>query len=841
MLAVWALVKTGMTRALQRSKKPLPLVRGLFSTLFSLFLGGLLLSVAGLGLYAVYLDGVIRAEFDQKRWAMPAKVYARPLELFSTMRLSADTFAQELALLGYRNAYCPPAPPPAPGKRVGKRKKPKSPTPENCAPLPGGGDVLDKPGTYTRRGEIFEVMTRDFMFWDGAESARKLRIVFAGNILVDVVSLDGREAPGLLRLDPPEIAGIYPSHYEDRILLSAKELPPVLVDTLLAVEDRAFFEHVGINPKGIFRAMVANLRAGRTVQGGSTLTQQLVKTLFLSNERSIKRKFTEVLMAILIDARYNKDAILEAYSNAIFLGQDGSRAIHGFGLASQFYFGQALEELELHQLALLVGIIKGPSVYDPRKHPELARERRALVLDVMAEQNLASAEDVAIAREMPLDVVVETASGITAYPAFLQVVQHQLQKYYKAEDLISEGLRIFTTLDPRVQAVAEKAMTNNLPQLERSQPRARPLQGAAVISNTETGEVLAVVGDRDSKNIGFNRALSARRQAGSLIKPVTYLTALEQPDRYTLMTLLKDSRLVYKSGGRRWAPANYDKRYHGQVTLRDALARSYNIPAVRVGLDLDVINVVEMLHRLGFERELQPYPALLLGALDASPFEIAQVYATIANGGFRIPLRTIREVTNAEGKPLQHYAMDVVKTVEPGPVYLVTNAMQEVVKAGTASAMKSRLSPSLKIAGKTGTTDDYRDSWFAGFGGDRLAVVWLGRDDNKPTGLSGGSGALRVWMDMMAQLKMEPLDAPPPADVENIWVNPRTGSRLGNGCGRGQQVPFLTGSEPRGWASCAPAAPRVSAAKPRAKSKPKATGGAREGSGEAGFFERLMD
>ena len=829
----------GRVRSSRNSRKRWPLLRSLFSLLFSLFLGGLLLSAAGLGLYMLYLDGVIRSEFDQKRWAMPAKVYARPLELFTGMPLSADAFAQELKLLGYRDANCPAepaAPPPAPGKRALKRKS-KPPTPETCIPPPGGGNAPDKPGSYARQGEVFEVITRDFNFWDGAEPARKIRMTFAGDILVDIVSLDGREAPGLLRLDPPEIAGIYPSHYEDRILLNGKELPPALVDTLLAVEDRSFFEHAGINPKGIFRAMVVNLRAGRTVQGGSTLTQQLVKNLFLSNERSIKRKINEILMAILIDARYGKDDILEAYSNAIYLGQDGSRAIHGFGLASQFYFGKALEDLDLHQLALLVGMIKGPSLYDPRKHPDNALERRALVLDVMVEQNLISAEDATVAKTMPLDVTPKAASGITAYPAFLELVQRQLRQYYKPEDLVSEGLRVFTTLDPRVQATAENTLINSLPALEKSQPKARPLQGAAVVVDTQTGEVLAMVGDREPKTVGFNRALDAKRLAGSLIKPVTYLTALEQPDRYTLMTPLNDSPLVYTSGGKRWAPANYDKRYHGRVTLRDALARSYNIPAVRVGLDMDVIKVVEMLQRLGFSHPLKPYPSLLLGALNASPFEIAQVYATIASGGFRIPLRAIREVTDATGKSLQHYAMDVVKVVEPGPVYLVTNGMQQVVKAGTASAMKSKLSPDLNIAGKTGTTDDYRDSWFAGFSGDRLTVVWLGRDDNKPTGLSGASGALRVWMDLMAGLKLEPLDTPPPADVEEISVEPRSGLRVSEGCRRGEAVPFLVGSEPRGSTSCAPAAPH------RSRPKPPADDGDSDGNGDgmSNFFQRLME
>jgi penicillin-binding protein 1B len=815
-----------------RSKSRPQVLQSFFSLLFSLLMGSLLLAAIGLGGYMLYLDAVIRAEFDQKRWAMPAKVYARALELFEGMSLSADAFARELRLLGYRDVNCPveTAPPPAAGNPpVARKVKPSAP--ETCAPPAKGGNSPSRPGGYARQGETFEVMTRGFVFGDGIEPERQVRLTFAGNILVDLVSLDEREPLGLLRLDPPEIAGIYPAHYEDRILLKREDLPPALVDTLLAVEDRSFYEHPGINPRGIFRAFLANLQAGRTVQGGSTVTQQLVKNLFLSNERTFKRKFNEMLMAILIDARYGKDEILETYSNAIYLGQDGSRAIHGFGLASQFYFGKALDELDLRQIALLVAIIKGPSLYDPRRYPERARERRLLVLDAMVDQNLIGAEDAALAQQMPLGVTPRAASGITAYPAFLDLVRRQLRQYYKSEDLVLEGLRVFTTLDPQVQAQAEKALIDGLPALERNQRQARPLQGAAVVVSTQTSEVLGLVGDREPKTVGFNRALDARRQAGSLFKPMIYLAALEQPDRYTLTTRINDSPLVYTAGGQRWTPTNYDKRYRGQVTLRDALARSYNIPAVRVGLDVDVISVVEMLRRLGLEREMRPYPSLLLGALDVSPFEIAQIYETIASGGFRMPLRAIREVTDARGRPMQHYPMEVVQVVEPGPVYLLTHAMQQVVKTGTARAIQSKLSPDLNIAGKTGTTDNYRDSWFAGFSGDRLTVVWLGRDDNQPTGLSGSTGALRVWMDLMASLKLDPVETPIPFDVEEVWVDPRSGLRLSQSCRRGQSVPFLVGSGPRGSAACNPVQAQRAAPEPRPADDAEMSG----------FFRRLMD
>jgi penicillin-binding protein 1B len=383
-----------------------------------------------------------------------------------------------------------------------------------------------------------------------------------------------------------------------------------------------------------------------------------------------------------------------------------------------------------------------------------------------------------------------------------------------------------------VQAQAEKALIDGLPTLEKSQSRARPLQGAAVVVDTQTSEVLALVGDREPKTVGFNRALDARRQAGSLLKPMIYLTALEQPDRYTLATLINDSPLVFTSGGQRWTPTNYDKRYRGRVTLRDALARSYNVPAVRVGLDVDVISVVETLRRLGLEREMKPYPSLLLGALDVSPFEIAQIYETIASGGFRMPLRAIREVTDARGRPMQHYPMEVVQVVEPGPTYLITHAMQQVVKAGTASAMRSKLAPDLNIAGKTGTTNDYRDSWFAGFSGDRLTVVWLGRDDNRPTGLSGSSGALRVWMDLMASLKLDPVEIAKPVDVEEVWVDPRSGLRLSQSCRRGQSIPFLVGSGPRGSAACDTGQARRAAPVERRPA---------EDAEMSGFFRRLMD
>jgi penicillin-binding protein 1B len=779
-------------------------VRAIVGWLGFVLLGGTLIGLLALGAYMSYLDSVIRTQFEGKRWSLPARVYARPLELFPGMTLSADALADELELLRYRAV-------------------PQS----------------DAPGTYTRHGNSFELFVRGFTFWDGTEPARRIKLTFKDKTLAEINSLDNESNTSLVRMEPVEIAGIYPAHAEDRILVKRDELPPVLVDSLIAVEDRTFYEHFGLDPKGIGRALVANLKAGRTVQGGSTLTQQLVKNFFLTNERTWQRKVTEALMALLVDWRYSKEEILEAYSNEVYLGQDGSRAIHGLGLASRFYFDRALAELDLHHIALLVGLVNGPSKYDPRRHPERALERRGLVLDVLLEQGLIGAEDAAVAKALPLDVSPDPPSGVSRYPAFLDLVQRQLQQDYRKEDLTTAGLQIFTSLNPQIQTVAEQAIQRRLPLLEHGRRQKGQLQAAAVVADTQTGEVLALVGGRDVRLAGFNRALDAKRSAGSLLKPAIYLTALELPEQYTLATLLDDTKpVVYSDGSKPWKPQNYDHRFHGRVMLRDALAHSYNVPAARLGLDLDVIQVIDTLQRLGIKQELKPYPSLLLGAVDVAPIEIAQMYETLASGGFRTPLRTIRAVTTVAGETLQRYSVSVEKVVEPGPAYLIINAMQRVVEAGTAQAINSALPKNLGIAGKTGTTDDYRDSWFAGFSGNRLGVIWVGRDDNQPTGLSGANGALPVWIEMMRKLEQEPLDLTPPPEVEIAQIDPRSGLLASKRCGSGLSLPFVTGSAPRSGSGCGS---RPAVAKRRSSGSGDTQTAASGSDSIDNFFKRLLE
>ncbi|HYA38625.1 MAG TPA: penicillin-binding protein 1B [Candidatus Methylomirabilis sp.] len=735
--------------------------------LFLLILGLLL---AG---YTLYLDLTVRAQFEGKRWALPARVYARPLELYPGAKLRPEQLATELAMLGYRDTSDP-----------------------------------SDPGTYHRQSDAFSIATRPFTFWDGAQPALSLRADFSGDRLRALTDLKTDKPVTIARLDPLLIGGIYPAHNEDRILVKLDEVPPLLIKGLIAVEDRKFYSHHGIDPRGVARALVTTVR-GAGVQGGSTLTQQLVKNFFLTPERTLRRKFTEMIMALLLEAHYSKDEILEAYANEIYLGQDGNRAVHGFGLASHFYFDKPLPQLDLPQSALLVGLVKGPSYYDPRHHPDRALARRNLVLQEMLQQQFITQAQYVSARAAPLGVTDKAPKGTSLYPAFVELVHRQLRRDYHEDDLRSEGLLIFTTLDPLAQLSAERALTTRLTQLEKARGiPAHALEGAVVVTSTQNGEVQAVVGGRDTRYEGFNRALDTERPIGSLIKPAIYLTALEHPDSYTLATLLDDSPLVWRQRGTAdWEPRNYDKTFHGLVPLRLALANSYNVSTARLGLKLGVRKIMDNIRRLGVERDLPDYASSLLGADGMSPLEVTQMYQTFASGGFHMPLRAIREVLTADGQPLQRYPLSVEQVVEPAPAYLVTAALQGVVREGTADDLKKYLSPDLNVAGKTGTTNDLRDSWFAGYTGDRLGVVWIGRDDNQPVNMTGAGGAMTIWGEMMARLDPDPLVPPQPDNIELVDIDSATGLRADKNCQGTVTLPFIRDSAPTETAPCAAHSP----------------------------------
>lgn len=774
---------------------------GLWAFFFSSVLLFVVAGALALALYGVHLDKVVREKFEGQRWALPARVYARPLELYVGRPITQEALVGELERLNYRRSA-----------------------------------ALERVGSFNVDDDRVLIRTRPFRYWDGAEAERLVEVLIADGRVTDLRSGSNGIDLALIRLDPALIASIYPTHNEDRVLLRRQQLTPLLVKTLLAVEDRSFYQHPGIDPKGIIRAAYENLMAGRTVQGASTLTQQLVKNFYLTQERTLERKAKEAYMAILLDQRYSKDEILTAYANEVYLGQDGSRAIHGFGLASRFYFDRDLDELSVPQVALLVALLKGPGEYNPRRNPESAIERRNLVIDLMGYYQIISADETAQAKAAPLDLKDGGAKPAGEYPAFIQLVRRQLQRDYREADLRSEGLRIFTTLDPLIQIETEAAIRERMPKLDaqRKLP-AGTLETAAVVTSVAQGEVLALVGGRNTEYAGFNRALDAVRSVGSAIKPVVYLTALAQPERFSLVTPIADKPISLRAGGELWTPQNYDRRTHGTVPLYQALAKSYNLATINLGLQVGVGEVAEMLKRLGAVRPINRVPAMLLGSASLPPIELAQAYQTIAAGGFRAPLRAIREVLDASGKPLNRYPLAVEPVVSSDAAYLTQWAMRKVVEQGTATWLKQRLPDGLTVAGKTGTTNDMRDSWFAGFSGDRVLVVWVGRDDNKPMGLTGSSGALRVWGDIMAKIDNQPLSDSSPDTIELASACGRSaipfsrghasgraacgGSSSGSGSGstpaRRTSEPKLAQGEPKAAPDPAPAPPRPERSQPR--------------------------
>jgi len=728
--------------------------------LFKLALAALVV----VGLFMVYLDARITATFSDKMWELSAKVYARPLELFAGAALTPGDLAYELEVLGYRTVTTP-----------------------------------RQPGEVSRNQNRVDLYARGFDFPDEREPQRRVLVEFSG-ARVKAVSAGGTGID-LMRLDPVQVGGIYPRQGgEDRLLVRLADVPEVFRRGLMAVEDRSFDQHWGFSIGGIARAAFSNLRSGQVVSGGSTITQQLVKNYYLTSERTLVRKLTEVLMAVLLELHYEKDQILESYINEVYLGQDGPRAVHGFALAAQHYFDKPLEQLDLHQQALLIGMIKGPSLYNPERNPQRALERRNVILEVMADQGVIAPEQAAAARAMPLGL--NNRGRIRdSFPAFLELVRRQLSRDYREEDLTTRGLSIFTSFDPLLQRQLESSTAAVMEQLDRS----GKLQTASVVTRFDTGEVAALVGGRKARYAGFNRALDARRPAGSLLKPAIYLAALERPGQFSLATVLSDTPLTIKAAGAKpWQPQNFDRKSHGDVLLYQALAQSYNLASARLGMQLGVDAVVDMLARLGVEEGVPRLPALLLGAGEYSPVDMATMYQTIAAGGFRMPLRSIRDIVDVNGEPLKRYPLEYERTVGLQAVHLLHFALRAVVHEGTGHGVYNYLPQDFAVAGKTGTTNDGRDSWFAGFSGDLLAVSWIGRDDNGVTGLTGGSGALKVWAHFMSRASKQPLAYRMPDDIQTQWIDDRSGYLTGEGCPNSRILPFITGSEPRQRTDCAP-------------------------------------
>jgi penicillin-binding protein 1B len=659
---------------------------------------------------ALYMDAWLIEKLNAKKWTVPAVVYARPLELYAGLPMQPDEVLRELQATGYQNS------------------------------------ASRKQGTYRVEGETLDIYLRPFRFWDGWRAAQSVHVVFGEN---GISSVRGSAAgASRIRLEPMEIGRIHTESQEDRALVRLQDVPQSLVDALIITEDRYFFKHHGVSWRGILRALFVNTREGKVVEGASTLTQQLIKNFFLEPSRSYSRKLLEASLAVLLELHVDKNTILEAYINEVFVAQNGAKAVHGFGMASQYLFGMPLSGLRVEQTALLVAMMKGPSYYNPVRYPERALERRNLVISLLAKEGKLDAQAAQLAMERPLGLL-DREEMLASYPAYLDVVRRQLRRDFSHQALTLDGLRIFTYFNPQWQWRAQRELAAGIVELEEKYgPKAANMEGAVVITDNASMHLLAVVGSKQSRISGFNRALDAKRSIGSLVKPAIYLTAFQ--NGYGLHSQISDEPLSIKRAKGYWSPQNYDHKFHGEVPLYYALAKSYNAAAVRMGLAMGIPRVIKTLQLLGVEEPLPHLPALFLGAVELTPVQVAQVYSTMASQGVYRPLQAVRELNDSQGNRIKPYPSTLQRRFQPDVMHLLDAALRTVISEGTGSPVKDQFPAGGHVAGKTGTTNDQRDSWFAGYDQSTLVVVWLGHDDNAPLPVTGGSGALPIWANIIA-------------------------------------------------------------------------------------------
>ena len=715
----------------------------------------LIISIA----YVSILDSKVVNKLDGVLWTVPAKVYARPLELAEGGKINVDVLKKELEILSYE--------------------------------LTKG--IPDTPGEFSQSQQSVNIFIRGF----GSQEPGLYRLKIENDKIDSIKRKDGISID-LIQLEPLSIGGMFPSHLQDRILLNFSQVPKDLEEMILVVEDRNFYSHKGISLKSIMRAFIKNTRALGIEEGGSTITQQLAKSLFFSPEQTIRRKIKEAIAALLIEMHYSKQEILLAYINDVFIAQSGRRAIHGFGLASQFFFGTDLKNLSLDQKALLVGMLKGPSLYSPINNPDRAKTRRDLVLSLIKNDSLITEEEYLDLKGKSLKVIPPSFKSLSKYPAFNDIVTLDLRKNFDDSDLRTKGLKIITNLDPVVQDYLEESIKDTKLKLKRRYgSQLNGLEGAGIVIDSFSGEVVAAIGSTKPNNYGFNRAINAVRPIGSLVKPFIYLSALQHYTKYNLSTLLDDSKLsVSLPGSKLWEPNNFDKKFHGNVPLHVALSESYNVATTRLGMDLGYSVVQETFTKLGIEKKIPKYPSIFVGSFEMTPLEAIQAYQTIASEGFYSPLNSIRTVESSGDVLSLSYPYKVEQRFRPEPIYLLKFVLKQTFISGTARGFSSRVIEKWKTGGKTGTSDDQRDSWFVGYAGNYLMVVWLGFDDNRKSPLTGRTGALQVWKNFMSRLDPIAYEVRKPSRIRYEWVDAKDGLLSGERCKGSILIPFVEGTEP---------------------------------------------
>ena len=731
--------------------------------------------------YVKRLEGTVTAKFEGRKWQFPSKIYSDTFLLYAGMNLRREDLTEKFRRLGYRETRSAP----------------------------------DAKGEYRfgKDGAV-EIYLHDFAYPMESFKGFPMRIALRGATVARMENIANGQELFSFELEPELISGLYDRIWEERRLVNLAEVPPLLVRAILSIEDERFYRHRGIDPIAILRASWANLRSGGVVQGGSTLTQQLMKNFFLGAERSLRRKIKEAIMALIAERKYSKEEILENYLNEIYLGQKGAQGIFGVWEAAQFYFTKDLEQLTVGETALMAGLIRAPNRYSPYRSVEAARQRRNVVLGKMLDDKLISRRqyDVALKEVIPRRDLIKVTNDAPYYVDFLK---RELAENYALEVLTAEGLRIFTSLDLQLQKMAEKSLADGLKRLEETYAYLRKrgegdhLEGAIVVIKPQTGEIKAMVGGRDYQKSQFNRIFQSRRQPGSVFKPFVYLAALmygSEGKRFTPVSLVEDSAFTWSYEGQEWQPANYRDEYFGTVTFQTALERSLNSATARVAREVGIRRVRDIAYRLGIQSPLPAFPSVALGAAEVTPLEVGMAFSTLANGGVRTQPLAVKQIIDQESRVLEKRDIQVEKVLTPQLAFMMNFMMKGVLDRGSGRSAR-QLGFNRPAAGKTGTTNDTKDAWFVGYTPELLAVVWVGFDNGSKLGLSGAQAAVPIWTDFMkkATAGAPVTDFAPPPGIKMMDVDPLSGFRATPNCPTVIQEAFLEGEEPTAYCPLHPA------------------------------------
>jgi penicillin-binding protein 1B len=686
-------------------------------------------------------------------WRLPSKIYSRELVLTTGMDIERIGLLDRLGRLRYREA-------------------------------PEAGAA----GEFSRDSRGMTIFIHPFTLMGKHYDAVPVRLSLDGRQIARIVRIDRNESLQSVTLEPECIMEIFDSLYEDRTIVALEECPKHLLDAIITTEDRRFYDHWGVDFRSLLRAGITNIIHGGIEEGGSTITQQLVKNLFLTNERTMSRKIREMWMSLIMEFTYTKEEILHMYINEVYMGSYWHSGICGLGKASRMFFDKGVSEIGLPEAALLAGMIKAPNAYSPYTAPAKALARRNTVLKLMADEGIIAADLFEQARKEPLSVIPLAPKKRHA-PYFVDHVLTLIRDRYPQTFLEKGGYQIHTTLDMHMQTTAESLLEHGLANKDEK------IEGAVVIMEPGSGDILAMVGGKKYAKSQFNRAVKIQRHIGSLVKPVIYYTALRRG--YTLSSFVDDMPVTVRlEDGSDWSPGNFDKTSHGRILLKDALVNSYNLATVRIGMELGLENIVAEIGRIAPTSLNEANPSVLLGALSYSPLEVSIIYSAFANGGNQVTARAVRGICNENGTLVEEMPQrQPEKILDPAAVYLVDTVLQEVLTSGTARDSRLYGMPE-GVCGKTGTSDDLRDSWFVGFTPGVIVTTWLGSDEYLPIGHTGSSGAMPIASMILSRLSPA-VTWPVPRDIVICSVDPSNGKLASFWSGKGVYIPYIRGTEPR--------------------------------------------